>query len=552
MGWQELAFRLNDTPVIGQNHEEKMAHIKLQKSRLLAAFLLLYLTVQASAQNPSQWGKLQPGPYPVGFRLMQQYDYSRTLKPKTDFAGTPTSGETAAPMQIGMWYPAQAKPGAGNMRYEDYLYLNQKAESFGAITQADKDKARESLRNTLRFAFNREMSDADAQAILTAPTAALRDAESERGPFPVILGGFGNVGNTSVLAEYLASHGYIVATVAGNSQMGTLQATKPLIALEWHTRNFEYLRAFLHTQSQADLNRIGVLGVNFDGMAALNFQMRNQTANAVVSLDGYEGKNFSSQTARQSPWFDVLKLRVPYLLFLQDKPPGPSLQFDPAFFASLKYSERSFYQVNNIEHSEYVANPLALTLLAADKRTGVEFVYQTVLHFFNAHVKKDAGSLALLKPGAEAKLLLKAENRQAALPPAPTADEFEQLLGVGIGQDGGGVMRGIEVYRAAKKANPDLELFSVQTINMFAFRMLRQNKKEETIALLKLGVEAHPQSTAAMNNLGARYQEFGQSVLARECFEKALALLSTDPTMNENEKAQSRTSIQQKINALKN
>lgn len=528
-----------------------MAHIKLQKLRLLAAFLLLCLPCQALAQNPSQWGKLQPGPYPVGFRVVQQYDYSRTHKPKTDFAGTPISGETAAPMQIGLWYPAKAKANAGKMRYEDYLYLNQKAESFGAITQADKDKARESLRSTLRFAFNREMSEADVQAILNAPTAALREAEAERGPFPVILGGFGNVGNTSVLAEYLASHGYLVATIAGHSQMGTLQATKPLIALEWHTRNFEYLLAFLHSRPQADLNRSGVLGVNFDGMAALNFQMRNQTASAVVSLDGYEGKNFSSQTARQSPWFDVLKLRVPYLLFLQDKPPSPSLQFDPAFFASLKYSERSFYQVNNIEHSEYVANPLALPLLSADKRTGVEFVYQTVLHFFNAHVKKDAASLAALKGGPETQALLKTENKQTALPPAPTADEFEQLLGVSFGQDGSGVMRGIDVFRAAKKANPELELFSVQTINMFAFRMLRQNKKEEAIALLKLGVEAYPQSVAALNNLGIRSQELGQKELARECFEQALALLTTDSTLSENERAQTRSNLLQKLAALK-
>ena len=483
---------------------------------------------------------------------MQQYDYSRTLKPKADFAGTPTTGETAAPMQVGVWYPAKAEANAGHMRYEDYLYLNQKAESFGAITQADKDKARESLRNTLRLAFNREMSDADAQAILTAPTAALRDAEPQHGPFPVIIGGFGNVGNTSVLAEYLASHGTSSRPSRDTPGWARCRPRQPQIALEWHTRNFEYLLAFLRADPHADLNRIGVLGVNFDGMAALNFQMRNQTATAMVSLDGYEGKNFSSQTARQSPWFDVLKLRVPYLLFLQDKPPSLSLQFDPAFFAALKYSERSFHQVNNIEHSEYVANPLALPMLAADKRAGVEFVYQTVLHFFNAHVKNDAGSLALLKPSAEARLLLKAENRQAALPPAPTADEFEQLLGVGSGQDGGGVMRGIDVYRAAKEANPDLELFSVQTMNMFAFRLLRQNKKEEAITLLKLAVEAHPQSTAAMNNLGARYHEFGRSALARECFEKALALLPTDPTMNEDEKAQSRTSIQQKINALKN
>lgn len=528
-----------------------MPRIKLAAIVFLLVWLFCFAVPESLAQPFQQWGKLQAGPYAVGFRVVHQYDYSRTLKPRTDFAGTPAVSETAAPMQIGIWYPAKAKANTAKMHYEEYLYLNQKAENFGAITQADRDKARENLQSTLRFAFNREMSEQDAQAILTAPTAALRDGEPERGTFPVILGGFGSVGNTSVLAEYLASHGYVVATIGRHSQMGTLQATKPPIALEWHTRNFEYLLAFLRTQPQADLNRIGVLGVNFDGMAALNFQMRNLTANAVVSLDGYEGKKLTSPIARQSPYFDVLKLRVPYLLFSQDKPPGLGLQPDTAFFAALKYSERYFYQVNNVEHAEYVANPLALPMLEADKRTGVEFVYQTVLRFFNAYVKKDAGSLALLKRSTEAIGLLKAESKQAALPPAPTADEFEQLLGVGLGQDGSGVMRGIEVFRAAKKANPDLELFSVQTMNMFAFRMMRQNKKEEAVALLKLGVEAYPQSVAAINNLGTRYQELGQKELARECFNQALALLSTDSKINEDEKAQVRSNLQQKLEQLK-
>lgn len=524
----------------------------MTKIRLLVQALLLICVVglavyQSQAQSFSQWGKLQPGPYAVGFRVVQQYDYSRTLKPKTDFAGTPTVGETAAPMQIGIWYPAKAKANAVRMRYEEYLYLNQKAESFGAITQADKDKARENLQSLLRFGFNRELPEADVQAVLTAPTAAVRDAEPERGTFPIILGGFGNVGNTSVLAEYLASYGYLVATVGRHTQMGTLQVSKPPIALEWHTRNFEYLLAFLHAQPQADFDRIGVLGVNFDGMAALIFQMRNLTASAVVSLDGWEGKKLNSQTARESPYFDVLKLRVPYLFFSQDNPPSPGLQPDPTFLATLKYAERHFYQVNNIEHPEYVGNPLAVPMLAAEKRTGVEFVYQKVLHFFNAYVKKDSGSLTLLKRTPEAKGLLKAEEKLTALSPAPTADEFEQLLGVGLGQDGSSVKRGIDVFRTAKKANPELELFSVQTMNMFAFRMTRQNKKEEAIALLQLAVEAYPQSVAAMNNLGNKYQEFGQTELARECFEKALTLLTSDTTMSEHEKAQARSSLQQKL-----
>ena len=508
-----------------------------------------------AAQTNSQWGQLQPGQYRVGFRVVQQYDYSRTLKPKTDFAGTPTTSETAAPMQIGIWYPAKATASAAKMRYEDYLYLNQKSETFGAITPADKDKARDTLRNQFRFAFSREIAEPEMQAILSASTAAMRDAEPERGPFPVILGGFGYVGSASVLAEYLASQGYVVAATTRHTQIATLQVNKPQVALEWHTRSFEYLLAFLREFRSADLNRMGLLGINYDGMAAVNFQMRNLNADAVVSLDGWEGKLSSSANVRQSPYFDVYKLRVPYLLFLHDKPPNPGLRFDAAFFNALKYSERYAYQVSDVEHFEYIANPLALPMLAAEKRAGVEFVYQTVLHFLNAYVKKEASSIAFLKRSAEAngfaKTLLKLENKQTALKPVPTVEEFEQLLGVGLGQDGSGVKRGIEVFRAAKKENPDVELFSVQAINLFAFRMKQQNKKETAIELLKLGVEAYPQSVAAMNNLGNTYQEFGQKESALECFEKAIVLIAADPTIGENEKAPSRNNIQQKIDALK-
>ncbi|HMX25911.1 MAG TPA: tetratricopeptide repeat protein, partial [Blastocatellia bacterium] len=275
----------------------------------------------------------------------------------------------------------------------------------------------------------------------------------------------------------------------------------------------------------------------------------------VVSLDGWESKNFSAATARQSPYFDALKLRAPYLLFLQDKPPNPGLQFDAAFFHSLKYAERYFYQVNQLEHAAYVANPLALPLLDATKRTGVEFVYQSVLYFLNAYVKKDARSLAWLKRSAEAngfsKELLKAETKLPALPPAPTAAEFEQLLGVGLGQDGSSLTRGIEVFRAAKKADPELTLFSVPGINMFAFRMKRQNKPEAALALLKLGVEAYPQSATALDNLGSAYLEFGRPERALECFTQALALVADDPDLNEGEKAQFRNELQQKFNRLK-
>ena len=80
-----------------------------------------------------------------------------------------------------------------------------------------------------------------------------------------------------------------------------------------------------------DVSRLGLIGVNFDGMAALNFEMRNMRADALISLDGYEGKQSGTAMLRASPYFEPLRMRVPYLIFVQDeREPSPALLHDRA------------------------------------------------------------------------------------------------------------------------------------------------------------------------------------------------------------------------------
>ena len=40
-----------------------------------------------------------PGPYAVGFKVIEQYDRSRTWRLATDALGKPTQGERARPLQ---------------------------------------------------------------------------------------------------------------------------------------------------------------------------------------------------------------------------------------------------------------------------------------------------------------------------------------------------------------------------------------------------------------------------------------------------------------------
>ena len=95
----------------------------------------LVLALVASIPSYAQNGPLfqfteKPGPYAVGLKVVEQYDYSRTYRRLTDDLGKPYQGERARPLQTLVWYPAtqsSAKP----MTVGDYGNLLATETSFG-------------------------------------------------------------------------------------------------------------------------------------------------------------------------------------------------------------------------------------------------------------------------------------------------------------------------------------------------------------------------------------------------------------------------------------
>jgi pimeloyl-ACP methyl ester carboxylesterase len=66
----------------------------------------------APAESPDHFTFApKPGPYPVGFRVVFQYDYSRTLQDAVDSLGKPNTAELARPVQTLIWYPAHSIAG---------------------------------------------------------------------------------------------------------------------------------------------------------------------------------------------------------------------------------------------------------------------------------------------------------------------------------------------------------------------------------------------------------------------------------------------------------
>jgi len=119
--------------------------------------------------------------------------------------------------------------------------------------------------------------------------------------------------------------------------------------------------------------------------------------------------------------------------------------------------------------------------------------------------------------------LAKAADRRDAIAPAPTGEEFEQLV------MGGSLERAAQVYRDSKAANPELRLFDENTISLYAFRYAQRKLVKEALEIRKLAAEAFPQSPMAAYQLGVAATDAGNTADARAAFERALQLLSASP-----------------------
>jgi len=144
----------------------------------------------------------EPGPYAVGLRVVEQYDYSRVFQPAFDEFGRPYRGERARPLQTLIWYPAQRTP-AKPMAFGDYMSLSETETSFGdpkLLTSSGQwfiDGAKPALHSVLW---------------------SVRDAPQVSGRFPVIIYAPSFTSwawENADLCEYLASEGYVVIATPG-------------------------------------------------------------------------------------------------------------------------------------------------------------------------------------------------------------------------------------------------------------------------------------------------------------------------------------------------
>jgi len=490
---------------------------------LKSTLLLLLITLAASyanAQTPALWDDLKSGSYPVGFRFIYKYDYSRSWKAKEDANGYPQAESRGRPIRISVWYPAKSSVNASRMLYRDYIPATAKDAGFAELNSLLEKRDVGNLRANLK--------GGEFDSLSLTRMAAARNAVPQRGTFPLIVYSAG-LNNSSqdnvVLCEYLASHGYVVITVP---QLGTTSLDVNLkfqnaLDLETQALDLQYAIGAVRDFPNIDHNRLGIIGYSMGGVVALNLVMRNTDADAIVTLDSTFGVTPYIKLATNSPYYAPTNLRVPWM-YLYRVEPATNL----AVFDALKYSDRYRLVFAGMLHQDFSSLSMFSTQSAttqtrtpATAKRGYQIVCRYILNFFNAHLKKDERGLEFItrspKENGVAESIASFEIRNRVAAP-PTEEKFLRVM------EQEGFERAVKLYHENRAGDTQQPIFSENFLNQLGYRLINQNRLTQAIAIFKLNVEAYPLSANVYDSLAEAYVLSGNKEMAIKFYEKSIEL----------------------------
>jgi len=501
---------------------------KAKLTSLVLAVLFCFLMSSALFAQSPLWGDLKPGPHAVGFKVEHKYDLSRSFGLKYDFEGKLNADAVKRPIQISIWYPAQK--GGTAMTFRDYVNLVATEVNFRELTDEAKTQARDAF---FQGARQQGVTDEELDELMGMSMTAVKDAAAQQGSFPLIVYAAGSSNSSpvnAVLCEYLASMGYIVATCPSVGKDGRLM-TGDFAGLTAQVDDLEFIVGFMNSFPNVNVGKLGLAGFSFGASAIVELQLRNMYADALVSLDGNEGFGPGVQLAQQSPFYNVAKLRVPFMRLSQVV--GPQAPIDLTFYNAMKFNKKYLLNFPDLRHIDFTTFAMIEELVPnatgqprGDIKLGHKLICEYVANFFNGYVKGDQAGLAFLKKdptanGATAEFMTVAFEE--GLKPVPVEAEFTNLL-----IQEGGVQKAAEIFDYTQKMAPGTVLFQENPTNNFGYQLMNQGRTKDAIEIFKMNNKAFPNSANTYDSLAEGYMTDGQLEMAIQHYEKALEVVKND------------------------
>lgn len=472
------------------------------------------------------WGSLQPGPHRVGLRTTFLFDASRTWKTTRPYKEPFSPDRNGRPIRLDVWYPAAA--GAQPlMRFRDYI-------------EAPAPKGFADLQNIIaqrdRLIVSLDVPGPAIPALSETRVNAIRNAPAAPGRFPVLLyfGGLNDAAtlNACVLAEFLASYGYLVATVAPiGSTEDEPDQLRTAVDLESTVRDMEFAWSTLRHEKSVDPARLAVLGHSVGGIEAVIFAMRNQNATAVVGLDGTY--HFAGATRVLTDFYSYVPKNFAAALLDLRRTASDDIDLTPV--QALRHSDRELIALPKMHHSDFTAFAMLAERFhlgntpgyvdtsgwtRATGYDGYQAVCRIVRDYLDETLRNDSSARDRLT--ADVRNIGGSSEHIAAAPAPPSIRQLASLVG------DGGFEAGKAIVDELSRTIEGEEIVEERPCNALGYELIAEKRFEKGITIFRLCAYTHPASANAQDSLGEGYLAAGQEDLAGAAYERASELAPND------------------------
>lgn len=319
--------------------KNKDAIFNMSPIRIFTVTIFLLAALPAYAQN-WQWTNIKTGPFSPGYTTIVIKSYHRPFS---------THPVTPRVLPIHVWYPSTQFSGA-TMKFFDFVTA-EKNPAWGGLSASE----------SLRSIVEQHVDSADVlnitQKLKEITSVSILHAAIPRKKFPVVMLGTGLSAPGyffTLLAEYLASHGYVVISFPSIQENLTEKFTFNQRGLLNQVEDMELVLNEIATLPYADINRLALAAWSVGGAAQILFQMKHRIAKAAISLDAASQYMYGKDLLIHSVYFDSSAFTIPFLNLSAAAKPKFFVQRSN-YFADTVAANKTEFSFPGLSHSDFLS-----------------------------------------------------------------------------------------------------------------------------------------------------------------------------------------------------
>jgi acetyl esterase/lipase len=344
----------------------------------------------------------------------------------------------------------------------------------------------------------------------------------------------------AILSEYLANHGYIVASISllGPSEEQTFQS-RTADDLESSVRDMEFAWSVLQAEPNVDKTKVAVMGHSVGAIEAVIMGLRNADVSAVIALDGTYGFQGLSTVLTHSYGYAPEKMRAAFLDLRRAQDAQGNEPLDLSVVESFRHSARTLITIEKMHHSDFTSFAMVGAQFHAPLptnyplngwnreagRVGYEKVCKIVLSFLNANVQSGSEAMARIDRATH-QMNQVAVKHLGVVPPAPSPSEAAALANA----------EGLDAAKAAFVVSCGEDRLTscmdADRFNTWGYNLLGQQRPKDAMTVFQLNAWAHPLSANAQDSLADGYLAVKDKENAKGAVQRAIALALDDQTLD--------------------